>query len=502
MPSPLPYFLSCLTLCLLLTPTTSMPSPPPLSAILLAGPDPDNPFPPQVYALQTPIAIRYATLLSVARYEVISACYPNSLGFLAVRNYIPPPFCLDLNHLVQITLTVEYRLISDSHPSIAPIYATFLSSNGVDITNSTRDTSTIPGIANTLADPLVQYFRHDGWNALGDLTRHNFRRSFDDPTAYRPKNHASQPSANLSFPLRWQPQTLPVDHNGLFSTQVHVVPHIGTTARPLILSPRSLDTRRVQAPYSTPNLRHRISKQDDRLLRTQVRKVFKRSRGLTNDKIRVAYFWENKFRSLGTFLSYYGAALKFTPLDFSRISLGEMIAQHDAVLAAWKEKRRHDVLRPTSAIRRLLTGRVVRAWRPRGGVGKVKAEEWEPLIPAQSHSEYPSGSAAVCAASFQHLDVALKSMFRNATIPPFVFVLDGKTEPQSGRKRETTVVINGFEEAAASCGESRLDAGVHFEPAVEAGYELVSGIGRLAFEHVTDLVEGRVPKNCRRCVRT
>lgn len=58
-----------------------------------------------------------------------------------------------------------------------------------------------------------------------------------------------------------------------------------------------------------------------------------------------------------------------------------------------------------------------------------------------------------------------------------------------------TVVFNSLEVATRSCGESRLNAAVHFTPPVDAGYEIAKCIGEAAYKYMTDISEGRLSVN-------
>jgi hypothetical protein len=79
--------------------------------------------------------------------------------------------------------------------------------------------------------------------------------------------------------------------------------------------------------------------------------------------------------------------LNFTDFEAASNLLAESIAQHDAILLAWKEKTRHDLVRPPAIIRRLRAGKMVKAFVSSvEGVKDVKAEEWEPLFPVQGRS--------------------------------------------------------------------------------------------------------------------
>lgn len=459
-------------------------------------------FPPSILNVQTPLAIRYALFFAVVQYELFAACDATALSFFGRKDSIPNRFCSDRDTRSVIQAHMTYRLLDSEFPIDAKSPEQFLSRLGLNPLNRSTDTSTPLGWANVVANRFIQYFVTDNWNSQGDLSKTDFRQQYQDYTGYSPVNPSHVRPRDLQFPLRWQPLTGAVDRRGLFGSQVHVVPQIGVRGKPLALSREEFEQRQAPPLYHTPNRRRSLSRKDRVLARNLLRKLFQRSANLTEDKISLGFFWENKFISLGIFALYYQNLLGISDDVMAPLFLAEMMAQHDAALVAWKEKRRNDNVRPVTLVRRLLTGTRVHAWKGlKDGVGIVKAEEWEPVVPIQPHSEYPSASAVICTASLENLRIYLDTVVLkgNETIPPFEFDVVPGFAPNSPIQRTTKVVFSTPEEAARSCGESRLDSGVHFEPSVPAGHRLGKGIGKAAFAHVMELVQGRVPKNCERC---
>ena len=69
---------------------------------------------------------------------------------------------------------------------------------------------------------------------------------------------------------------------------------------------------------------------------------------------------------------------------------------------------------------------------------------------------------------------------------------DPNSRPTAGRdgrplNHDTYATVDAL---AAACGASRLDGGMHFTGAVEAGEELCKGIGTAGFEYASDLIGG------------
>lgn len=457
-------------------------------------------FPLSIITAQTPIAVRYVLITALAPNEITAACHPVALSFFATKDPIPPTFCDSRLSRVLIMSHIIYRVLETEFPVEAFSWGAFLTRNGLNILDRTLDENTEVGWANVRALRLARYFATDGWNSLGDQTKMNYRQPFEDSSNYHPQNQPHLTPDRLWRPLRWQP-LLRNDFHGDFRYQVHVTPHL-PHAKTIALTTEEFERKQVDRIYETPNRWKAISAGDERTVRKWIDRLFKRSAQLTDEKIVAAFWWENKFFSLGTFGVVYQQILGYGEDLANRIAAAELIAQYDAVLLAWKEKRRHDLVRPTTLIRRLLGGQRVRAYKNGfEGVGDVLAEEWEPLIPMQPHSEYPSASATICTATMELFQVSFESLILNGTgtVPPFQTVVAPGFLP--GNPIATPVVLkyDSLKEAARACGESRLDAGVHFEPAVTAGSRLGQGVGRKAFEHLNELYEGRVPKDCERC---
>ena len=63
--------------------------------------------------------------------------------------------------------------------------------------------------------------------------------------------------------------------------------------------------------------------------------------------------------------------------------------------------------------------------------------------------------------------------------------------PHSGRLGlEMARTKSPVDALAAACGASRLDGGMHFTGAVQAGADLCAGIGTAGFEYASDLIGG------------
>merc|ERR1719412_1689711 len=71
--------------------------------------------------------------------------------------------------------------------------------------------------------------------------------------------------------------------------------------------------------------------------------------------------------------------------------VGYTVTEHDAVVSCWREKVRHDRIRPTSVARSMEEKEV-----PWYDGSTISTKEWTPLIRVMPHAEFPSGSASIC----------------------------------------------------------------------------------------------------------
>ncbi|KAI0558788.1 PAP2/haloperoxidase-like protein [Gracilaria domingensis] len=214
------------------------------------------------------------------------------------------------------------------------------------------DVTTPVGMGNMMGYRAAEYFSRDGFNSLGDMTRKLNKQRFSDPTGYEPANIAGTDPSELPKPLRWQPLIQEDDGRGRFVSQVHITPHIGLTANPAALTREEVEARVHAGPYQNPDMENTLSEEDEATMRLLLDDFFSVSRNLTQQQIISARFWDNKFSSLALVQVYTGLAWQLSDFEVARVGLGDIIAQYDAIIVAWKEKRMHDLTRPTTMIRR------------------------------------------------------------------------------------------------------------------------------------------------------
>lgn len=456
--------------------------------------------PPSIIFAETPIVVRYTLIGAIAIYEPQAACQPNALSFFGVRDKINPEWCKsrDANAIVQaFTL---YRALSREFPQESEGFAQFLRGLGLEPASNSTNRKTKNGWANFVGDRISNFFANDGWNSLGDRST-GYRREFADYTGYRPANCATDDPRRLRRPLRWQPLIQEADGRGRFVSQIHVAPQIAVAVKPLVLTEQQVRNRMVQAPYDRPNRFGSIGLKDLMRVQSLLRETIQIAGSVTGFQRFLARWWNNKLLSTASISAFYEDAAGLSRFQIAQQFMGEMLSQHDALLVTWREKRRHDLGRPRTIMRYVRRGQKFRVFLDEErGFGRVSVEDWRPVLDEQPHSEFPSGSAALCTAAMEHIHTYVSAKLGpGRPVPPMKFKFQVDSLPFF-MSMDRTVSFRGPAQAAENCGESRLWAGVHFRPAVRAGNKIGRGIGKLVFAHIKMLERGVKPPGCRRCL--
>lgn len=446
-----------------------------------------------IFAAETPITIRFTLMAGAAVYDSRAACHPVALSFFGTKDDVPPSFCTDDNNAI-LTSYTTYVAIAREFPGQARTYGQFLRKQGLEPQSNSRDRSTMNGWANYIGNRMADFFANDGWNSLGKLSNDRFPAPFQDYTNYQPVNqpYAKRPRK----PLRWQPLPFEVDGLGRFAHQIHVTPQIAVAVDPLVLTQQDMNSRVTRSPYLNPDKYNKLNTLDRRNVQKRLNEMLRTSVKLTPGQIFLARWWDNKLFSTAGISAYYEGASGLSKFQVAQQFMGEMISQYDALIITWREKRRHDLARPRSLLQIVRPGQTVRSFvNEKEGVSHVSTEDWRPLIREQPHSEFPSGSAALCFAAMEHIQEYVKQV--KGSVPDIKIRYPANTFPFN--QQDVTVAYEDPQKAARGCAESRLWAGVHFRPSVEAGAKIGRGIGRIVLNHVLMLGRGKVPAGCARC---
>ena len=459
--------------------------------------------------IETPIQFRAFVYFNLVTFNAWSSYHPTAVDIFGRSRFRRP----QSEHTSQNKNTaIIYGLLrlyesspqSFGGPSRLPNFYQLMNSLGLDPNDRSMNMSTPIGIGNRQGLDLAKLLDMDGWNANGLSTATNptYALPFQDQTGYVAQN----PPSMLKFPFKWQP-VLETDRKGFFFRQEHVVPQAGFG---IAFSQTPSDITGRVAPNLYKNRDAPAGgeeKEDIEKLRNLARGVLKTSAQLTELQRLYAELFDSKVSAFRTKANPSG-----TPSIASTIrifilgpqlsmdldkdvmyGLASNFATFDAVVAVWKEKIRQDAVRPTGQTMQYLFGEDERfeVW---GGPGKANAKitaaEWKPYIRTMPHSEYPSASSCACSSFVEH---ALTFTGGKDDFPFNVTFVKGSSKFHPGQvpENDVSVTINKLSEWARLCGKSRLYAGVHFEPAVEAGEKLCEGIGKKSQEIVDRLVSGK-----------
>jgi hypothetical protein len=427
-----------------------------------------------------PAVIRITTLVANAWFDAIAPYHPTAVGVYSRLGRRPPQESATNRNKNIAILYASYRVLGSVLPDHRDEWRTMLRAAGLDPDDESTDPATAVGIGNLAGQAVVAARERDGMNQLGDEGGLTYARvPFADYTGYQPRNSPDR----LLDPGRWQP--LLVGRPGAqLTVQTYRTPQWART-RPYSYS----DPAGFRAPdplASDPT--------NAAAYRQQADEVLAASAALTLKQKLMAEMFDDKLRSLGTPSLWLALTRRFTLDEFVYERFLVHVAMFDGGIATWKEKTRFDGVRPVTAVRHLYGGQAVTAW---GGPGKgtvadLPGSEWRSYIFTGDHPEYPSGSACFCAAYAQ----SLRRWTGSDDFGYSALVPRGSSTIEPGVLPERTMRLGPwatFTDYARDCAMSRVQGGVHFVAAVEAGAELCRPIGDRAYEFVQRHVDGTAP---------
>lgn len=363
------------------------------------------------------------------------------------------------------SLHAAYHALSSTVPKAAPVWREMLDSAGLDPDDASTDPTTPVGIGNLAGTGAVTGRLHDGYNQLG---------GYADTTGYAPVNSPTE----LSDPSRWQPD-LVRKGIGIYAAQQFVTPQMANVEPFADFDPRAI---RVPAPVDSDPANWEA-------YQAQVDEVLAVSANLTDEQKMLAEIFDNKVRAFGASFQVVSRGMGLSIAENVIADFLVMLALHDATIPTWQEKRRWDAVRPFSAIEYVYGDELVTAW---GGPGKgtmdIPASQWQSYLQEADHPEYPSGSACVCEAQAQ-------AMRRYTGTDELNWVIDfpagsSRIEPGMTPAEDLQVTIATWTEFAETCGDSRVWAGVHFWPSIEASAEVCGAVGDATYEYFASLLDG------------
>lgn len=426
-----------------------------------------------------PLILRTTTLLNNVWFDAIAPYSDNAVGICSTIPRRPAAERNDTNRNIAI-FYASLRMLDSLFPTQGEAWRAMLQGVGLDPLDQSMDLTTPVGVGNHAGLAVVGVREHDGMNQLGDEVNPSLRlrtdvgRPYWDYTGYKPKNTPYE----LRWPGRWQP-AITDNGYGIFQVQQFITPQYAKVTPYSYNNPNQYRAPRPKA--SNPRNMVKYKQQADAVLLA--------SANMTDRQKMIAELFDDKIRSLGFSALFVTVTQGMSLEQFVHYDFLTNLAAFDTGIAIWKEKRRHDAVRPYSAIRYLYGNSMVTAW---GGPGKgtvnLPASQWRSYLPVADHPEYPSASAAFCAAHAQSSRLYLGSDNLGWSLP----VPQGSSliEPGHTPQAPLTISWNTWTEFEAECGMSRFWAGVHFPAAVPAGQAIGNEIANEAYDYLMGYITG------------
>lgn len=432
-----------------------------------------------------PLVLRITTLLTNAWFDAIAPYHPTAVGVYSDLGRQPPPATNREKNIA--ILYASYRVVNSlfPQPQFQATWDNMLTSVGLDPADDSTDLNSPVGIGNAAGNAVVSNRERDGMNQLGDEGGRTFNRQpYADYLGYVPVNTAYE----LKDPSRWQPLVIS-SGNGIFTVQQFVTPQLR------VVTPYSYDDpNQFKAPRPVASILKGPANPpgNPRAYRQQADEVLAASADLTDEQKLTAEFFDDKIASLG-FSALFAAQSNGLTLDeFVQLDFLVNLAAFDTSIAVWNEKYRYDAVRPWSAVRYLYGDSLVTAWGgPGQGTVDLPANEWQPYVQTANHPEYPSASAAFCAAHAQ----ASRRFLGSDELNWAVDYPQGSSriEPGVTPAAPLTLHFDTWTTFEMNCGQSRVWSGVHFPASVPAGQNIGRPIGDLAYDFVQAHINGTAP---------
>lgn len=382
------------------------------------------------------------------------------------------------------------KLISDGLiPDAAPQFQEKMARAGLDPSYPSdrqarkivkRGDRTPRAIGHYLAAQMLKVMRKDGLNFDGALnskgepcTANCLPYGDNGAMAYAPVNNPFTPPED---PTRWQPL---LEHNnkGFVVAQGHVTPHIGAAPLEVFRTPIFSKAEIAARTLDNPNYDLEAEAQ------AAIEEV-----ALTGEsdfrKIAVEFF-DNKINLAGGLIYRLRETYNLSLEAQLMYHIGYSSAEYDSVVLAWREKIKHDLIRPTTVVQAKGDETIISYKGPLQGTGELAAQDWHPYIRTMPHAEFPSGSGCICGVVAEYVDAFVQDQYGQETLATnWTFPAgSSKIEPGVTPASPVHMSFSSMTELRNMCGDSRLWGGMHFKASVPAAYELCEGIGTKAYTH-------------------
>ncbi|NHN38236.1 vanadium-dependent haloperoxidase [Pseudomaricurvus alcaniphilus] len=422
------------------------------------------------------LVLRTTTLITNAWFDATAPYAAPAVGVYSRIAHRPAAESATNANLNIALLYASYRVLERLLPSYRDTWRGMLAGVGLDPDDNSTDLTTAVGIGNVAGHAVALGRERDGMNQLGDADGRSYNpEPYRDTTGYAPVNTAYQ----LVNPSRWQPD-MQRQGTGIYKIQQFVTPQYGLTEPYSYKNPKRF---RVPPPINSNH--HRFGR-----YKQQADEVLQASANLTDAQKMQAELFDNKINSLGFSAIFAAFSQGLSLREFIELDFLTNMAAHDAGIVIWQEKRRHDAVRPFSAIQYIYGDSPVTAWGGpgQGTVSDLPANEWRSYLEEADHPEYPSASACFCEAHGQAARLYLGNDNLNWTVPAPAG--SSRIEPGITPATDIDLFFPTWTQFVDDCGASRVWAGVHFWSAVEQSQRLCKVFGDQAHGYLQELVNG------------
>jgi hypothetical protein len=355
---------------------------------------------------------------------------------------------------------------------------TSVPTNRVAIQAVKRGDKSPQAIGHYLAAKMLKVMKTDGWNFDGSTaldgrkcTANCIIYGDNGASGYAPVNNPFTPPED---PTRWQPL---LEHNGhgFVVAQGHVTPHISEVPLQIVQEP--LFTRQDIDSRVLPNPDYNLADEADAAIK-EVRRT-----GKSDFRKTTVEFFDNKINLAGGLIMRLREEYRMSLEQQLMYHVGYTTVEHDSIILAWKEKIKHDLIRPTTVVQSRGNQDIFSYKGPFEGSGRLKARDWQPYIRTMPHAEYPSASGCICTVVADYVDAFVYDQFGD---PTFATTWDfpvgsSKIEPGVTPATPIRLHLNSMTELRNMCGETRKWGGMHFRASVPDSYQLCGNIGAKAY---------------------
>ena len=418
------------------------------------------------------INARALAIVHTAMYDAWAAYDPTAVGTRLGGSLRRPAAERTDAYKSQAVSYAAYRALLNLFPARSADFRGLMTAMGYDPDDASTDPASPTGVGNQAAAAVLAFRATDGSNQAN---------GYADTSGYVPVNTPDQ----VNDPFRWQPLRHP-NASGATVVQKYLTPHWQNVTPFALTSPNQ---------FLPPGPTQRTLLQLDE----EITDTLLQSATLTDlSKVRAEYWADGPESETppGHWLLFGGAVCRARGYNLdqsAKLTFALANAELDASIASWNAKRRWDYVRPITAVRHRMKGKLVLAWAgPYKGTRLIRGETWHPYqaatFPTPPFPEYVSGHSTFSGAGARVLQRFTGSDLFGARVtvrPGRSFVEPGATPllPQ-------VLLWPTFSAARDEAGNSRRQGGIHFPDADVHGRTLGASVGQQAWDKAQGFFNG------------